>query len=168
MPGAWVSIGSNMGDRLEYVKRALELMAALPNTRVESVSSVYETVPVGAAGQPRFLNAVAELSTDMEPVELMRGLLAIESDCGRVRTGVWGPRTLDLDLIIYDDVEMESRELRLPHPRARGRAFVLVPLAELSPDLSFPGEKESVGELLEALGDVEGSVRRFGDPPSIS
>jgi 2-amino-4-hydroxy-6-hydroxymethyldihydropteridine diphosphokinase len=168
MPRAWVGIGSNMGDRLEYVKRALELMEALPNTRVGSVSSVYETVPVGAAGQPHFLNAVAELSTDIEPVELMRRLLAIESDCGRVRMGAWGPRTLDLDLILYDDVEMESRELRLPHPRARGRAFVLVPLAELAPDLSFPGETESVSELLEALGDTGSSVRRFGDAPSVA
>jgi 2-amino-4-hydroxy-6-hydroxymethyldihydropteridine diphosphokinase len=156
-----------MGDRLEYVRRALTSMAALPNTRVESVSSVYETVPVGAAGQPDYLNAVAELSTDIEPLELMRGLLAIESDCGRVRTGVWGPRTLDLDLILYDDVEMESRELTLPHPRARGRAFVLVPLAELSPDLGFPDEAGSVSELLEELGDTGDSVRRFGDPPTL-
>jgi 2-amino-4-hydroxy-6-hydroxymethyldihydropteridine diphosphokinase len=168
MPRAWVGIGSNIGDRLDYVKRALESMAALPSTEIESVSSVYETVPVGAAGQQHFLNAVAELSTGIEPVELMRRLLAIENECGRVRTGVWGPRTLDLDLILYDDVEMESRELTLPHPRARGRAFVLVPLAELSPDLSFPGETASVRELLAALGDIGGSVRRFGDPPSLS
>jgi 2-amino-4-hydroxy-6-hydroxymethyldihydropteridine diphosphokinase len=167
MPRAWVGIGSNMGDRLGYVKRALEAMAQLPNTYVVSVSSVYETVPVGSVGQPHFLNAVAELETDVEPVDLMRGLLAIETACGRIRTGVWEPRTLDLDLILYDEVEMESQELRLPHPRARSRAFVLVPLAELAPDLSFPGDAGSVNELLEALGEIGSSVRRFGDPPSI-
>jgi 2-amino-4-hydroxy-6-hydroxymethyldihydropteridine diphosphokinase len=125
-----------MGDRLEYVRRALGMMDALPDTEFVAVSSVYDTVPVGAAGQPRFLNAVAELSTDVGPVELLRKLLAIEASCGRVRTSVWGPRTLDLDLLLYDDVEIETEELTLPHPRARGRAFVLVPLAELAPDLS--------------------------------
>ncbi|MCK5596857.1 MAG: 2-amino-4-hydroxy-6-hydroxymethyldihydropteridine diphosphokinase, partial [Candidatus Eisenbacteria sp.] len=79
---------------------------------------------------------------------------------------VWGPRTLDLDLLLYDDVEIETQELTLPHPRARGRAFVLVPLAELAPDLSFPGDTETVHERVAALGDLAGSVRRVGGPPS--
>ena len=163
---AWIGIGSNMGDRLEYVRRALGLMDALPDTEFVAVSSVYDTVPVGVTGQPCFLNAVAELSTDIGPVELLRKLLAIEASCGRVRTSVWGPRTLDLDLLLYDDVEIETQELTLPHPRARGRAFVLVPLAELAPDLSFPGDTETVHERVAALGDLAGSVRRVGGPPS--
>jgi len=92
---AWIGIGSNMGDRLEYIRRALGQMDALSDTEFVAVSSVYDTVPVGVTDQPRFLNAVAELSTDIGPVELMRKLLAIEATCGRVRTSVCGPRTLD-------------------------------------------------------------------------
>ena len=166
MPRAWIGIGSNMGDRLDYVRRALGLMDALPDTELVAASSIYDTVPVGATGQPRFLNAVAELSTGIEPLELLRKLLAMEEECGRIRMGVWGPRTLDLDLLLYDDVEMETPELTLPHPRARGRAFVLLPLAELAPDLRFPGDTETVHERVAALGDLGGSVRRVGEPPT--
>ena len=166
MSRAWIGIGSNMGDRLEYVRRALGLMDALPDTEFVAASSVFDTVPVGVTDQPRFLNAVAELSTDIGPVELMRELLAIEASCGRVRTSVCDPRTLDLDLLLYDDVEIETEELTLPHPRARGRAFVMVPLAELAPDLRFPGDTETVHERVVAMGDVAGSVRRVGGPPS--
>ncbi len=155
-----------MGDRLEYVRRALGLMDALPDTELVATSSTYDTAPVGVTDQPRFLNAVAELSTDIGPVELLRKLLEIEASCGRVRTDVWGPRTLDLDLLLYDDVEIETEELTLPHPRALGRAFVMVPLAELAPDLRFPGDTETVHERVAALGDLAGSVRRVGGPPS--
>jgi 2-amino-4-hydroxy-6-hydroxymethyldihydropteridine diphosphokinase len=155
-----------MGDRLEYVRSALVLMDALPDTEFVAVSSIYDTVPVGVTDQPRFLNAVAELSTDIGPVELMRKLLAIEATCGRVRTSVCGPRTLDLDLLLYDDVGIETEELTLPHPRARERAFVMVPLAELAPGLRFPGDAETVQERAAALDDVAGSVRRVGGPPS--
>jgi 2-amino-4-hydroxy-6-hydroxymethyldihydropteridine diphosphokinase len=155
-----------MGDRLEYMRRALGQMDALPDTEFVAVSSVYDTVPVGVTDQPRFLNAVAELSTDIGPVELMRKLLAIEATCGRVRTIVCGPRTLDLDLLLYDDVEIETEELTLPHPRARERAFVMVPLAELAPGLRFPGDAETVQERAAALDDVAGSVRRVGGPLS--
>ena len=165
MPRAWVGIGSNMGDRIEYVRRALGAMAALPDTEFVTVSSLYDTVPVGATGQPRFLNAVAELSTGLKPVELLRELLAIEALHGRVRDAVCGPRTLDLDLLLYDDVEMEAPELTLPHPRARGRAFVLVPLAEVSPDLRFPGESATVSEMVTLLDDVD-DVTRVGGPPT--
>ena len=166
MPRAWIGIGSNIGDRLGYIRWALDSMGRLPGTEVVAVSSVYDTLPVGVTGQPRFLNAVAELSTEIEPEELLRGLLAIERECGRVRQGVCDPRTLDLDVLLYDEVVMKTAELTLPHPRARGRAFVLVPLAELAPDLVLPGGTESVSELVAALGDVAGSVRCMGDPPA--
>ena len=165
MPRAWIGIGSNRGDRLEYARRALGLMDGLPDTKLVAVSSIYDTAPVGMTDQPRFLNAVAELSTGVEPLELLRSLLAIERECDRVRREVQGPRTLDLDLLLYDDVEIETGELTLPHPRARERAFVLVPLAELAPDLSFPGDTETVRERVAALGEVGGSVQRVGDPP---
>jgi len=163
---AWIGIGSNMGDRLEYIRRALGQMDALPDTELAAVSSVYDTLPVGVTDQPSFLNAVAELSTDLGPVELIRKLLTIEASCGRVRIGVCDPRTLDLDLLLYDDVEIETEKLVLPHPRALGRAFVMVPLAELAPDLRFPGDAETVQERAAALDDVAGSVRRVGGPPS--
>ena len=165
MPRAWVGIGSNIGDRLDYIRRALGAISELPNTGLVAVSSVYDTVPVGAIGQPRFLNAVAGLSTEIPPLELLRSLLAIEEECGRVRTAVWGPRTLDLDLLLYDEIVVHTAELTLPHPRARGRAFVLVPLAEIAPDLVFPGETESVSRWVESFGDLSGSVRRAGAPP---
>jgi len=154
-----------MGDRLEYVRRALGLMDGLPDTKLVAVSSIYDTAPVGMTDQPRFLNAVAELSTGIEPLELLRSLLAIEGECDRVRREVQGPRTLDLDLLLYDDVEIETEELTLPHPRARERAFVLVPLAEVAPDLRFPGDTQTASERA-ALGDLGASVRRVGDPPT--
>jgi 2-amino-4-hydroxy-6-hydroxymethyldihydropteridine diphosphokinase len=162
---AWIGIGSNIGDRLGYIKRALGEMGRLPDTELVAVSSVYDTLPVGTIGQPRFLNAVAELSTGLEPLKLLRSLLSIELECGRVRDGTWGPRTVDLDLLLYDDLVMDTEELTLPHPRARERAFVLVPLAELEPDLVFPGETETASEWVAAFGDLSGKVERSGDPP---
>ena len=165
MPRAWIGIGSNIGDRLDYIRRALESMGRLPDTRLVAASSVYDTLPVGDISQPRFLNAVAELSTTLQPLELLRSLLEIERECGRVRHGVWGPRTLDLDMLLYDAVEMSTVELTLPHPRARGRAFVLVPLAEISPELSFPGQTETVSEWTAALGEIADRVILVGDPP---
>jgi 2-amino-4-hydroxy-6-hydroxymethyldihydropteridine diphosphokinase len=164
---AWVGIGSNIGDRADYIEKALAAMEALPETEVTAVSSLYDTAPVGAADQPRYLNAVAELSTEIPPVELMRSLLAIEADCGRVREERWGPRTLDLDLILYDDVEMDTPELALPHPRARGRAFVLVPLAEVSPDKCFPGDTVTVSRIVEGLGDLDTHIRPVAEPPEL-
>lgn len=140
-------------------------MGDLRGTELVAVSSVYDTLPVGAIGQPRFLNAVAELSTELEPEELLKELLAIEKECGRVRHGVWGPRTLDLDVLVYGEVVMNTAGLTLPHPRARGRAFVLVPLAEIAPDLVIPGGSETVSELVAALGDATGGVRQAGDAP---
>jgi 2-amino-4-hydroxy-6-hydroxymethyldihydropteridine diphosphokinase len=167
VPQAWVSIGSNIGDRAAYIARALTSLSALPDTEVTGVSSLYDTAPVGEEDQPSFLNAVAEISTDMEPVALMRSLLSIEEDCGRTREKKWGPRTLDLDLIIYDDVEMDAPELTLPHPRAKARAFVLIPLAEIAPELRFPGHDMTVSRMVEGLGDVGTHVRRVAGPPEL-
>jgi 2-amino-4-hydroxy-6-hydroxymethyldihydropteridine diphosphokinase len=167
VPRAWVGIGSNIGDRAGYMERALAGMNALPGTEVTVVSSIYDTAPVGAAGQPRYLNAVAQLETDMPPLELLRSLLSIEADCGRVRSERWGPRTLDLDLILFEGVETESDELTLPHPRARGRAFVLVPLAEVAPDLRFPGDSVTVARIVEGLGDLGPRLERIAGPPTV-
>ena len=167
MSTAWIGIGSNMGDRLGYVRRALGLMAALPDTSFVRVSSVYDTEPVGVTGQPRFLNAVAELETELAPAELLNRLLAIEDVCGRFRRDVWGPRTVDLDLLLYDDLVVETETLTVPHPWACERAFVLVPLAELEPGLTFPGQSETVSAKVAAFGELGDSVKLAGGPPSV-
>lgn len=165
MASAWISIGSNQGDRLGYIKKALGLMSGLSETELGAISPVYDTAPVGKTDQPRFLNAVVELRTELAPRSLLHELLAIEDVCGRFRRDLWGPRSLDLDVVLYDDVEIETEALTVPHPRARERAFVLVPLAEVAPDLTFPGSSETVSEMVEKLGDIEDQVRRVGDPP---
>jgi 2-amino-4-hydroxy-6-hydroxymethyldihydropteridine diphosphokinase len=166
MKKAWIGIGSNLGDRLDYIRRALGLVDALPDTSLLRVSSVYDAEPVGNASQPRFLNAVAEVETAFEAREFLRELNGIEDQCGRIRREVWGPRTLDLDLLIYGDLVIESEELTVPHPRASERAFVLVPLAELEPWLVVPGIGETVTTMIGRLGDLSGKIRLAGDPPA--
>jgi 2-amino-4-hydroxy-6-hydroxymethyldihydropteridine diphosphokinase len=164
MPRAWIGLGSNLGDRLGYLKTALGMIERIPETALTAVSSFYDTAPVGKVDQPRFLNAVAEVTTELSPLALMRELLAIEDHCGRIRRDMWGPRTLDLDLLIFGDVEVCSDELTVPHPRIAERAFVLMPLAEIAPDLVVPGSGKVAGALAEELGGAA-DVRRVGGPP---
>jgi 2-amino-4-hydroxy-6-hydroxymethyldihydropteridine diphosphokinase len=166
MPRAWIGLGSNLGDRLGYIRKALGLIERIPETAVAAVSSVYDTEPVGRRDQPRFLNAVAEVTTELNPGALLGELLAIEDRCGRVRREMWGPRTIDLDLLIYDDVEITSNELTVPHPRLAERAFVLVPLAEIAPGVVVPGFGKDARALVGALGETVGDVVRVGGPPS--
>ena len=152
---AWVGLGANLGRPEQTLAQALIALQALPHTRLVAVSPGYWTEPWGVPDQPEFLNAVACLNTELEPVELLRALLAIEAGLGRKRNGErWGPRELDLDLLLVDDQEIEESELSLPHPRLHERAFVLVPLADLAPDLEIPGHG-SVSELIEALPEEE-------------
>lgn len=154
---AYVALGSNLGDRRAHLDAALDALATLPHTQLDAVSSVYETAPVGPAGQQDYLNAVARLATSLAPVELLDALLAIEQSRGRVRTERWGPRTLDLDLLLHDETTIREPRLTLPHPAMLGRAFVLVPLNDLAPGLILSGL--SVAEHLAQL-DRSG-VRRF-------
>ena len=134
---AFVGIGTNLGDREENVRRALELLAELGPVRS---SSVRETDPVGVTDQPRFLNAVAEVETDLTAHELLERLLEIERGLGRDRPTEerWGPRTIDLDLLLYGQETIEEPGLSVPHPRLAERRFVLEPLCELAPDLVLP------------------------------
>jgi 2-amino-4-hydroxy-6-hydroxymethyldihydropteridine diphosphokinase len=130
---AYVGLGSNLGDREATIRAALESLAQVPETLLVRVSSLYDTEPVGEAEQPNFLNAVAELDTELPPRQLLWNLQLIEKRFGRVRTQRWGPRTLDLDLLLYGSLVVEEPDLRVPHPELLQRAFVLVPLVELDP-----------------------------------
>ena len=146
-----MGIGSNLGDREAYVRQALELLAEEPGIELKEVSEIRETDPVGVVDQPRFLNAAARLSTDLAPRVLLERLLAIEHSLGRVRTAErYGPRTIDLDLLLYGDRVVDEPGLSVPHPRLAERRFVLEPLAELDPALVVPG-RGSVQALLAGL-----------------
>lgn len=147
---AFVGLGSNLQDPAQQVRAALAALATLPGTRVVRHSSLYRSKPVGYADQPDFMNAVAELQTQLEPALLLQELLRLEQRQGRVRSVRNGPRTLDLDLLLYDAAEMNRPELTLPHPRMHSRAFVLLPLAEIAPQARVPG-RGSVADLLNAL-----------------
>ncbi|MFD1957193.1 2-amino-4-hydroxy-6-hydroxymethyldihydropteridine diphosphokinase [Paenibacillus thailandensis] len=128
---AYVALGSNIGDREALLREAIESLDCRPGIRVRRVSAIYETEPVGYTDQPSFLNMVIAVQAQLSPIELLRELLETEKRLGRVRHIRWGPRTMDLDLLLYEDVTMESEELQLPHPRMMERPFVLVPLHDV-------------------------------------
>ncbi len=157
MTRAHVALGSNLGDRLAILDTAIRVLDADVHTHVMAVSRVYETQPVGGPPQGPYLNAVAVLETDRDPEELLDLLLAAEASLGRVRAQRWGPRTLDLDLILYDGPPVRTPRLTVPHPRARERAFVLVPLADVDPYATFPDGQTAL-EALARLGPVTGVV----------
>jgi 2-amino-4-hydroxy-6-hydroxymethyldihydropteridine diphosphokinase len=154
---AHVALGSNLGDRMATLDAAVRALDADEMTYVMAVSRVYETEPVGGPAQDPYLNAVAVLETDRDPHSLLDLLLLTEERLGRVRHEHLGPRTADLDLILYDGPPIASPDLTVPHPRARERAFVLVPLMEVDPFASFP-DGETAAEALVRLGPVSGVV----------
>jgi len=138
---AYVALGGNLGDPRRQLEDALAALARLPSTRLLARSRLYRTPPWGVTAQPPFLNAAAALDTALAPHALLDALLGIERRAGRTREGErWGPRTLDLDLLHMDGVVLRGERLTLPHPRIAGRAFVLLPLAELAPQLELPGQ----------------------------
>ena len=157
MTRAHVALGSNLGDRMATLDAAVRAMDADEQTHVMAVSQVYETEPSGGPEQGPYLNAVAVLETDRSPRELLALLLATEDGLGRVRGERWGPRTLDLDLLLYDGPPIDSPELTVPHPRAKERAFVLVPLVDADPFATFP-DGELAAAALARLGPVTGVV----------
>lgn len=152
---AYVALGSNLGDSRQHLLDAIEALAALPHTEVTARSRIYRTPPWGVTDQPDFLNAVVALETALEPHDLLDALLAIERAAGRQRNGErWGPRTLDLDLLHVADRTVNDERLTLPHPHIADRAFVLLPLYDVAPDLEIPGQGR-VADLLRGV-DTQG------------
>lgn len=139
MKTAYVALGANLDDPATTVRAAFAALANLPDSRIVHCSSLYRTAPVGLADQPEFINAVAEVETALAPEALLDALLEIEQRFGRIRAERNGPRTLDLDLLLYNDQCVDLPRLTLPHPRLHLRAFVLQPLAEIAPNLTIPG-----------------------------
>jgi len=140
MPLAYVGLGSNMGDRERMIWSAVHMLAFNPEVDVVAVSSLRETDPVGFLEQPPFLNAAVAVETELRPQALLELLLSVERELGRTRDGPrFGPRTIDLDLLLYGDEVVDEPGLVVPHPRLHERRFALEPLVELDPDLSVPG-----------------------------
>lgn len=135
MSVAYVALGSNLQQPQAQVTQALRELSGLPQTQVTASSSLYRTAPLGYDDQPDFINAVARLETSLVPLALLRALLALEDTHGRERPFPNAPRVLDLDLLLYDDIAMQTPELTLPHPRMQTRGFVMLPLAEIAPGL---------------------------------
>lgn len=149
---AWVGLGSNLADPRSQLERALEELDLLPLTRLTIASRLYTSRPIGPRDQPDFINAVAGLDTRLSPLALLDQLQALEQHHRRVRARHWGPRTLDLDLLLFDQELLSTPRLTLPHPEMARRAFVLVPLAEVAQDLRLPNGND-VATLAQTLGD---------------
>lgn len=152
--GVFVALGSNIDEPRRQVLQAFSELARLPGTRVLRRSSLYRTPPWGEPDQPDFINAVVELETSLEPLELLDALLEIERAAGRVRVKRWGPRVLDLDLLLFGTQHIEVPRLHLPHPRLHERAFVMLPLAEIAPDLRVEpyGSAAEIASTLDSQG----------------
>ena len=160
---AYVGLGANLQDPAAQVRRALDELASLPQTRVLARSPLSKSPPLGPPTQPDYVNAVAALATHLDPFALLKELRAMELRHGRSRDGTrWGPRTLDLDILLYGDRVLDTAELTLPHPGLHERAFVLYPLSDVAPELQVPG-RGSVRALRERLGAVH--IERLESTP---
>lgn len=153
---AYIALGSNLGDKEKNLRRAL-LLLTQQGVEVVRVSSFLSTEPYGVTDQPQFLNAVACVRTSLAPLALLDVLLATELAMGRVRLRHWGERNIDLDLLLYEDVVLDTPRLRLPHPDMQNRDFVLLPLAEIAPELKHPTLQKTICELKENLMNREGA-----------
>jgi len=137
MHQAFIALGSNLQDPQAQVERALQTIANTPNIKLIKASSLFKTAPIGYDNQPDFINAVAKIETDLSPLELLHSLLEIETQHGRERPFPNAPRVLDLDVLLYANVEINTAELTLPHPRMHTRGFVMLPLAEIAPKINI-------------------------------
>ncbi|MFC4737789.1 2-amino-4-hydroxy-6-hydroxymethyldihydropteridine diphosphokinase [Bacillus daqingensis] len=155
---AYISLGANIGDRFSQLEDAVHMLHRLEHIKVTNQSSYYETKPVGVTDQPDFLNAVVEIETDLAPLALLEKTQSIEQELGRVRKKKWGPRTIDLDILLYGDENIELESLIIPHPRMRERGFVMLPLAEIAPELQV-ADGETAAEAARAFTGDSGIVK---------
>jgi len=153
MPVAYIGLGSNMGDKTANLKKAVLELEKVRGNKVLAVSSFYKTEPVGDIDQDWFINAAVKIETGLTHRELLEIILKIEKELGRVREARWGPRVIDLDILLYDDLAIDEEGLVIPHPYLHERGFVLVPLAEIASEVIHPIFKKSIQELLEVLED---------------
>jgi len=160
---AYIGLGSNLDNPLDQVTRAFTDLAALPRTRVLSRSALYQSRAIGPE-QPDYINAVAQISTELQPLELLDALQAIEQAHHRLRLQHWGPRTLDLDLLLYGDQTIEHSRLTVPHPYLTQRAFVLYPLADVNPTLQLPDGRSLQALLSQSPCDGLARLQEKSDP----
>lgn len=161
MTRAFIGLGSNLGDRERFIRQGVRELSRMPRTRFVRVSSLYDTEPIGVQDQPAFLNAVGIIDTELKPRELLWNVQLIEQRLGRVRARRWGPRTIDLDILLYGDLVIEQEDLVIPHPEMENRAFVLIPLCELDSELVHPGTGQKLRDHLKAAR-ARGSVHYKG------
>jgi len=159
MPRIYLSLGSNIGDRANNIARAIAALTA-NGVRATRESSLYETEPVEFRDQDWFVNSVVEAETELQPQELLDALLAIEHSLGRRRRILKGPRVIDMDILLYGDAEVHTTEIDIPHPRMAERRFVLVPFAEIAPNVRHPSLGKTIAQLLTETSD-RSEVRRF-------
>ncbi|MCM3218076.1 2-amino-4-hydroxy-6-hydroxymethyldihydropteridine diphosphokinase [Niallia taxi] len=153
---AYLSLGSNIGERLQNLREAVLMLEKNESIEVVSVSSIYETDPVGFEEQEMFLNIAVQVRTSLSPFDLLGACQDIEQRLGRKRILRWGPRTIDLDILLFNHENIESEKLIIPHPRMEERAFVLIPLIEIAPFVKVPNKSTHLKESLELLHDKEG------------
>jgi 2-amino-4-hydroxy-6-hydroxymethyldihydropteridine diphosphokinase len=148
---AYIGIGSNLGDKIHHCEKAISAILKIDRHKLLAKSSLFKTQPIGYTSQGWFVNGVIKIETDLEAPELLRTLKTIESQLGRTKTFRWGPRTIDLDILFFDDNEIHTEELQIPHPLIQDRQFVLIPMAEIDRNLIHPVFKKTVQELLDNL-----------------
>jgi len=153
---AYIGIGSNIGDKTHQCEKAVSEIIKIDRSKLLAKSSLFKTQPIGYTSQDWFVNGVIKIETDLEPLDLLRSLKAIESQLGRLEVFRWGPRAIDLDILLFDEEEIQTDELQIPHSRFHERQFVLIPLAEIDRSLIHPVLKKTVGELLDNLKEDQG------------
>ena len=153
---AYIGIGSNLGDKLSQSEKAISEILKIDHHKLLARSSFFKAQPVGYTSQDWFVNGVIKIETDLEASELLQKLKTIESHLGRTETFRWGPRTIDLDILFFDEIEIQTEEIQIPHPRVQYRQFVLIPLAEIDRNLIHPVLKKTIQELLNDSKEDQG------------
>jgi len=162
---AYLGLGANLGDRLGNLRQALDILGSNPRVNVVDISSVYETEPWGPVEQPSYLNLAVKITTTLDPAALLATAKAIEQDLGRIPTVRYGPRSIDVDILLYGDlvIDWSEPDLQIPHPRMSERAFVLVPLAEIAGEIVHPASNSPIADLAASV-DGLGGVSIWPDP----